>query len=228
MGTKAIERAGSARGGFTYEQVSKRKLPYDWELIAGQIVARGRIGHWHKATRATLLAGLELARRAPYTVVADRRLLVDEFHAPRPDIVVVDESRLAAAGVPEYLPVDAVALAVEIVSTTTVSDEWFRKPRLYAAAGVAHFWRVERGEDDHPIVYQYWLDNESGEYVPAPADIHTETLRTAVPYPVDIDMSRIRSCAPEPAARSARAAYRMSGSARSMRSRPRCPECGRG
>ena len=126
MGTKAIERAGSARGGFTYEQVSKRKLPYDWELIAGQIVARGRIGHWHKATRATLLAGLELARRAPYTVVADRRLLVDEFHAPRPDIVVIDESRLAAAGVPEYLPVDAVALAVEIVSTTTVSDEWFQ------------------------------------------------------------------------------------------------------
>jgi len=142
--------------------------------------------------------------------------------------VVIDESRVAAACELEYLPVDAVALAVEIVSTTTHSDEWFRKPWLYAAAGIANFWRVERGEDDHPIVYQYWLDNESGEYVSAPAGIHTETLATAVPYSVRIDLSSIRSCAPRLAADSARATYRTGGAARSMRSRPQCPECGRG
>jgi len=227
MGTKPVERVRGARGGFTYEDVDRRELPYDWELIAGGIVARGRTGYWHRAVRRKLATGLEAARREPYEVFADRLLLADEFNAVRPDIVIVDVSRMAAPCEPEYLPAEAAALAVEIVSTTTHGDEWFRKPLLYAAAGIANFWRVERGEDDHPIVYQYWLDNESGGYVPAPAGIHTDILATAVPYSVRIDLSGIRSCAPGLTAGTAVATYRASG-ARSMRSRPRCPECGRG
>ncbi|MBU3067641.1 Uma2 family endonuclease [Nocardia sp. NEAU-G5] len=224
MGTRPVERARGARGGFTYEQVSRRDLPFDWELIAGRIVARGRIGYWHRVTRETLAGGLQRARRAPYAVFADRRLLADEFTVARPDIVVVDESRVPAGCAPEYVPAESVALVVEIVSTISYSDEWFRKPQLYAAAGIANFWRVERGQDDRPIVYQYWLDDESGAYDPAPAGVHAETLTTAVPYPVHVDLSGIRACAPG----SARAAYRVGDGARFMRSGPRCPERGRG
>jgi|GEM_PF-2089183 len=226
MVAKLVEQVCDARRGFTYEQVARRELPFDWELIDGRIIARGRIGYWHRSIRESLVNGLERTRRAPYAMFADRCLLAGESNATRPDIVVVDESR-ADTYATEYLPTAAAVLVVEIVSTVTQSDDWFRKPQLYAAAGIANFWRVERSEDDRPIVYQYWLDHESASYVPAPANVHTGTLTTAVPYPVRIDLSGARICAPPLGGDSARLAYR-TGGARSMRSHRRCPECGRG
>jgi hypothetical protein len=84
----------------------------------------------------------------------------------------------------EWIPAAAVVLAVEIVAARGRTDEWHRKPQLYAASGIAYFWRVECAEDGRPMIYEYWLDHETGEYRPSPAAVHVGTLATAVPFAV--------------------------------------------
>ncbi|WP_280266317.1 Uma2 family endonuclease [Nocardia wallacei] len=174
------------RRGWTYEQVKDLELPFDWELVDGEIAVRGGVGTWHHAVRDTLLTPLGEARRAPYAVLAQQCVLVDEFNPALPDVVVVDQTRVDLYSA-EYLPVESATLVVEIVDSHV--DDWFRKPELYAAAGISYFWRVERGTDDRPILYEYWLDQECGAYIPAPEAVHTGTFAAAVPYPVEIDLS---------------------------------------
>jgi Uma2 family endonuclease len=224
------ELAGGLRSthhGWTSAQIDGAVLPYEWELIDGRLLARGRIDHWHRMIRKAFAAELGSPRRPPYAVMVDRYLHVDEFSVVRPDIAVLDEAAadLHDAHCPSAC---AAVLVVEIVSAATHSDDWFRKPRVYATAGIANFWRIERGQDDRPIVYQYWLDHESREYVPAPTFVHTGTLATAVPYRVRIDLAAIRTRGrkPEVGEYSARRMFLTGGGPRSIRSRRRCSECG--
>ncbi|MBB5911491.1 Uma2 family endonuclease [Nocardia transvalensis] len=179
-----IDRIRSRRG-WTYDEVKDLRLPFDWELVDGEIAVRDSPNGWHGAVRDALLTALGEARRAPYAVLAQQCVLVDEFNPALPDVVVVDETRVDLYSA-EYVPVESATLVVEIAGAS-LADDWFRKPQLYAAAGIAYFWRVERGEDDRPIVYEYWLDEELGSYVPAPRWIHAGHFSGTVPYPVRID-----------------------------------------
>ncbi|WP_169816267.1 Uma2 family endonuclease [Nocardia miyunensis] len=199
VGMMAGEFGGQSeigRGGWSCAQVSASDPPYDWELVEGEVVVRGRIGYRHRLIRDALVRALGSARRAPYAIRADQRIVLGEFSALRPDVVVVDESAVEMYAA-EGIPAAAAVLVVEIVSDDSRGDDWYRTPRLYAAAGIANFWRVERGLDDRPIVYQYWLDDESREYVPAPTPIHSGTLSTAVPFPVRVDLSAIYTPRPD-------------------------------
>ncbi|GAB2722920.1 Uma2 family endonuclease [Nocardia thraciensis] len=174
------------RRGWTYGQVRDLELPFDWELVDGEIAVRDGVDDWHDAIRDALVTPLGEARRAPYAVFAQQCVLVDEFNPALPDVVVVDQTGVDLYSA-EYLPVESVTLVVEIVDGRV--DDWFRKPELYAAAGISYFWRVERGVDDRPILYEYWLDQVTDTYIPAPEAVHTGTFAAAVPYPVEIDLS---------------------------------------
>ncbi|MFJ2023002.1 hypothetical protein ACIODW_04210 [Streptomyces sp. NPDC087897] len=44
-------------------------------------------------------------------------------------------------------------LAVQVVSPDSVERDRGVRPRKYAEAGVQHFWRVEQGDDDLPVVH---------------------------------------------------------------------------
>ncbi|WP_216899497.1 Uma2 family endonuclease [Nocardia alni] len=224
MVTELVDGIRAISRGWTSAQVGEVEVPYDWELIEGRLIVRGRIDQWHRSIRKSIAASLGQPLRAPYAVVTDRCLYLDELDVVRPDIAVIDEAEANLYGT-QCLSASAAALVVEIVSAATLSDDWFRKPRLYAAAGISNYWRVERGHDERPIVYQYWLDHESGEYVPAPTFVHTETLATTVPYRIRIDLSaaRARACAPSDSA--ARRTHGPSDGLRAMRSRRRCPQC---
>ncbi|KZM74789.1 Uma2 family endonuclease [Nocardia terpenica] len=186
MATHSI--ACAHRRGWTYQQVRDIELPYDWELVDGEITVRPRTDLWRNRVRDALLIALGGSRRAPYAVFAQQCVLVDEYNPAVPDITVVDQTCVDPYST-ECLPPEAVTLVVDIVSETDHIDAWFRKPQLYATAGIAYFWRVERDEADRPIVYEYWLDHESGEYLPAPSGPHTGTLATRAPYPVRVDLT---------------------------------------
>ncbi|MGN9812619.1 Uma2 family endonuclease [Micromonospora sp. BQ11] len=49
-----------------------------------------------------------------------------------------------------------IALVVEVESPNSRRHDRFTKPALYAEAGIAAYWRVERG-DFGPVVYRYEL-----------------------------------------------------------------------
>ncbi|WP_240976264.1 Uma2 family endonuclease [Streptomyces telluris] len=178
-------------GGWTYEQVKELVLPYDWELVDGAIVVRGMANQWHDDVRDGLLVALRLAGRPPYRVNSERCVLVDEANPTKPDVVVFDSTNLDRLTM-ECVPVERVVLAVEVVSQGSRTDDRFRKPGMYAQAGIACFWRVERDENDLPVVHEFWLHPETGVYASNPdRPTHTGTLKTDVPFPVEIDLENL-------------------------------------
>ncbi|MEU3755630.1 Uma2 family endonuclease [Streptomyces olivoreticuli] len=179
--------------GWTYDQVKDLDLPFEWELVDGNIVVRGMTNQWHDRVRDELFFQLRSARQAPHEVNTERCVLVDEYNPPKPDVVVFDRTGLDFFSL-ECVPVDAVSLVVEVVSHGSRADDRFRKPAMYAEAGVPHYWRVERGEDGLPVLHEFRLDEPTGTYAPAQRSggaVHTDRFRAAVPFPVDIDLKSI-------------------------------------
>ena len=175
--------------GWTYEQVKDLELPFAWELVDGAIVVRGMTPMWHNLVRDKLCHRLESARQEPYAVASEQCVLVDENNPPKPDVIVYDKRDLDVFSM-ECVPVEKVALVVEVVSPGSRQDDRIRKPGMFAEAGVPYFWRVERGEDGMPEVHELWFHHDMGMYVPAPSrPIHTGTLKTDLPFPVEVELA---------------------------------------
>jgi Uma2 family endonuclease len=179
------------QGGWTYGQVRELGLAFDWTLTDGTIAPRGMTSQWHDMVRDGLGFALRQARVGPYAAGVQRCVLLDEGNVPRPDVVVYDHRGLDPL-ILECVPVGTVALAVEVVAHGSRTDDRFRKPGMYAAVGVPYYWRVERGEQGRPVVYEFWLHHEAGVYAPSPeTPVHQGKLRTSVPFPVEIDLDAL-------------------------------------
>ncbi|MFI2237880.1 Uma2 family endonuclease [Streptomyces chrestomyceticus] len=178
-------------GGWTYDQVKDAELPFDWELLDGNIAVRGMAVWWHNRVRNQLYYQLQSARRAPFAVDCEQCVVIDDHNAPKPEMMVFDQTGLDVRTV-EQIPVEKAVLAVEVVSAGSRLADRFAKPFLYAEAGIASYWRVERDENDLPVVHEFWLHHESGVYAPSPErPLHTGKLVTSVPFPVDIDLQEL-------------------------------------
>ncbi|MFI8941407.1 Uma2 family endonuclease [Streptomyces syringium] len=193
MGAQRVDWMRPPCRGWTYTQVKDLDLPFEWDLVDGVIRPRAMTDHWHDLVRDELYFQLERAGQDPYAINTGRCILVDECNPARPDVVVFDRTGLDFFSL-ECVPVAAVSLALEVVSPTTRSDDRHRKPGMYAEAGVPHYWRVERGEDDLPVLHEFWLDHPTGVYKPASRPegaVHTDRFRTEVLFPVEIDLKSI-------------------------------------
>ncbi|MFF3271607.1 Uma2 family endonuclease [Streptomyces chrestomyceticus] len=175
-------------GGWTYDQVKDLESPDDWELLDGNIVARGMAVWKHNYARDQLFCQLESGCREPFAVNVEQGILINDCTALKPDVVVFDASELDIDTVTQ-IPVEKVALVVEVMSEGSRSADQDRKPTLYAKRGVRSYWRIEWDEGGLPVMHEYWLDQEMGLYAPSPdGRIHTEKLVTSIPYPVEIDL----------------------------------------
>ncbi|MFE2723146.1 Uma2 family endonuclease [Kitasatospora sp. NPDC059327] len=174
--------------GWTYEQVKDLDLPFEWDLVDGVVVVRGQTNFWHDQVRTGLDRALYAARVLPYAVITERCVLVDEYNPVKPDVSVFDKTGLDVFEL-ECLPIESVALAVEVVSQGSRSDDRFRKPGIYAESGIPYYWRVERGVDDLPIVHEFHRDEEKGVYLPVAQ--HEGVLRAELPFPVEIDLRQV-------------------------------------
>lgn len=175
--------------GWTYDQVKGLDLPFDWELVDGNLVVRGATKWWHDQVRDELYYRLRSAKRPPFAVNSERWTQLDEHNVPKPDVVVFDRTGLDIRTL-ECTPVASVVFAVEVVSPGSRAQDRFLKPGMYAEAGIDYYWRVERGEGDIPVVHEFWRHHETGVYAPSPErPTHTGKLVTALPFPVEIDLS---------------------------------------
>ncbi|MFD7922903.1 Uma2 family endonuclease [Streptomyces sp. NPDC059740] len=175
--------------GWTVDQVRGLELPTDWELVDGVVVVKGMAVLWHNKVRDGVLRSLaESGGASPYSVVSEQCVLVDSHNVAKPDVIVYDERGLDVLEL-DCVPASAVALVVEVVSPGSMQDDRHRKPALFAAAGVPYYWRVERGEDDLPVVHEFWRHHDTGEYVSAPErPRHTGKLETDRPFPVVMEL----------------------------------------
>ena len=98
---------------------------------------------------------------------------------PIPDLVVLR----TRTGTLFNFPADDVVVAAEVVSPSSRSDDRFRKPALYAQAGIPCYLRVEL-DPPHVVAYRIGADGlyeEAGRADPGRCSTLTE------PFPITID-----------------------------------------
>ena len=162
-------------------------LPPHTELIDGRLVFMSPQTRFH--TRTMRLLDIALLDQPPEYLDVDREMTVklDAKNRPEPDIVVYPVDAVTGPNQTWYNPED-ILLAVEVVSADSRERDREVKPRKYAAAGVQHFWRVEK-DDDHgqPVVYVYELDPATKSY--GLTGIFHDRLKVSVPYDIEIDLT---------------------------------------
>ncbi|WP_204023955.1 Uma2 family endonuclease [Sinosporangium siamense] len=163
------------------------ELPPHTELIDGSLVFVSPQASFHTVTLFLLERELHRATSTAYRVRREMSVTLAPRQRPEPDLVVVHASALKA---PEQTTFQAqdVVLTVEVVSPESELRDRERKPQLYAAAGIPHFWRVEN-VSGHPTVYVYELDPALRSYVPT--GIYHAKLQVSVPFDIDIDLTEV-------------------------------------
>uniref|UniRef100_A0AAU3GSK5 Uma2 family endonuclease n=1 Tax=Streptomyces sp. NBC_01401 TaxID=2903854 RepID=A0AAU3GSK5_9ACTN len=177
-------------GGWTADDLDRLPgLPPHTELIDGSLVFMSPQRKFH--TRTMWLLEAALLAHVPADLDVDREMTIrlDDSNRPEPDLLVYRAEADTGADQTWYAPEDVV-LAVEVVSPDSEDRDRGIKPRKYAEAGIRHFWRVEQGADDLPVVYVYELDPATNTYTPT--GIHHMKMNLSVPFPVDVDLSGIQ------------------------------------
>ncbi|MFI9203753.1 Uma2 family endonuclease [Streptomyces sp. NPDC053048] len=178
--------------GWTFEQVKGLELPVVWELWDGWVRVHGRTDAWHNLVRSNLRDRLDAAGQGACCAVTGMPVVIEEDLVVKPDVVVVDAGEVDLSTA-EYVPVERVKLAVEVVMMpTSRSLDRVLKPAVFAGARLRNFWRVERLEDDSPEVHEYWLHRDTGAYISAcDRPRHSGRLETDRPFPVNIDLASL-------------------------------------
>jgi Uma2 family endonuclease len=175
--------------GYTADDLDRiPDLPPHAELIDGSLVIVSPQKRFHMKMLRLLENGL--IRFAPwelFRVSREMSVVLNEKQRPEPDLVVVHADAEIDADATWY-PVEAVVLAVEVVSPESLVRDRFRKPQLYAEAGIPFFWRVEP-QEGKPVVYAYELDPAKRDY--GDAYIFRNRVELPVPFPIDIDLTEI-------------------------------------
>lgn len=113
------------------------------ELIEGEIVVMSAQHSRHSRVKTRLarrLGNALDAMRSPFEPQVEASVRVSDGSLPAPDIVVTSFRG------PGVVPVDTVALLVE-VSDSTLETDLGRKADLYAEAGVPEYWVIDLKED---------------------------------------------------------------------------------
>lgn len=157
------------------------------ELIDGELIVMSPQTEFHRRVVERLRD--ELQRQAPPELTATREMdvLLGTRQRPCPDVSVVTATAAADLDRTYYHPED-VTLVVEVVSRSSEIRDRETKPRRYAEAGIAHFWRVENNSGE-PVVYVYELDPATRSY--ALTGIFHDRLESRVPFPVDLALDAL-------------------------------------
>jgi len=159
------------------------------EVVDGSVVVSPSPRRPHQRVVQRLVNVLDTACGSGFAAVIDVDLRLHDVPLlnRRPDIVVYDAA----------VPGDAVLrpqhclLVVEVMSPGSVTADRIDKPGEYAAAGIAHFWRVEFDDERTLTVFRYRLDPTTRTY--ASAGISTDKLVVSDPLPVSVDLSELTS-----------------------------------
>ncbi|MER7582968.1 Uma2 family endonuclease [Kitasatospora sp. NPDC097691] len=174
-------------GGYTADDLDRLPdLPPHTELLDGSLIFVSPQTRFHMRTLRRLEQALEAAVPDGWEVCREMGVKLNRRNRPEPDLMVVDE-RGDTGPRQTFSVVEDVLLAVEVVSEESQDRDRQVKPRKYAAAGIAHFWRIESDDEGRPIVHVYELDPATGTY--GLTGIHHKQLKLERPFPVDIDLT---------------------------------------
>lgn len=172
-------------GGYRFEDLfTLPDLPKHTELLDGGLVFVAPQSNYHSLLIDVISKSLRVAAPREYLVRREMIIRLSDRTALEPDVVVLPAEAVTSRTQRSFEAAQ-VLLAVEVMSPSSVERDRDLKPHLYAAAGIAHYWRVE-WETATPIAFTYRLASD-GRYQPTGEFIGRLTL--AEPYPVDIDLT---------------------------------------
>jgi Uma2 family endonuclease len=175
-------------GGWTADDLDELpNLPPHTELIDGSLVFVSPQTRFH--SRAMRLLENSLLDQVPddLDVIREMTIKLNKRNRPEPDVLVVRADADTGPKQTWFRPEDVV-IAVEVVSEDSEDRDREVKPRKYAQAGIAHYWRVEENQG-LPVVYVYERDPATQAY--ALTGIFHNRLKSTVPFPIDIDLTAI-------------------------------------
>ena len=144
---------------------------------------------WHMKVVDALVAALHAQVPRDLDVAREMNVICGPRQAPEPDVCIVrraappddlDDTMLDAAD---------VRLVIEVVSPDSEVRDKERKPQIYAAAGIPHYWIVDR-EGSTTVVHVYDLDPVHRVY--GPATIFHDRVDAVLPFPIGVDLSEER------------------------------------
>lgn len=152
------------------------------ELVGGALMMSPAPGRPHQRASHRLHVLLERAAEAadaPVEVFEGINVIVPDGLLI-PDLVVLD-----ASADPDGVTADAqdVLMVVEIASPSTRITDRKLKPSLYAAAGIAHYWRVELEPAPRMLIGRL----RNGSYVDEPPLLAGAVAQVEQPFPVAFD-----------------------------------------
>ena len=160
-------------------------LPPHTELLDGSLTFMSAQSTFHYCVIELLSHGLRAAKPSDLALIREMTVTLNRRNRPEPDLMVVPRAAISGLEQTDFKPSD-VLLAIDVVSAESEERDREVKPRKYADAGFAHFWRVEN-EEGEPAVHVFELDTAIGAY--APMGIHRKRLALDLPFPVDIDLA---------------------------------------
>lgn len=155
------------------------------ELIDGALVVMSPQTAWHRAMVTAITRSLEAQVPTHLAATSEMDVKLGPRQRPVPDVLVITADAAVNLSRTYYDPAE-VTLAVEVVSDESEVRDRERKPQLYAAAGIPHFWRIEN-LDGKAVAYVFELEPATGRYVPI--GIFHDRIRVTEPFSIDCDLT---------------------------------------
>ncbi|MEU9335007.1 Uma2 family endonuclease [Streptomyces sp. NPDC048290] len=177
--------------GYTVDDLlTLDSLPPRTQLMDGSLVFVSPQRYYHFSVIDLLMSGLRRTLPTELTLAREMPLRLDDGNAPLPDVMVLRAGALTSLDQDCFEARDAL-LAVEVVTPESASRDGTTKPLKYAAAGVPHYWRVERDMGtDQPVVHVYERVPLTGAY--RHMGLRRERIRVAEPFDVDFELALAR------------------------------------
>jgi Uma2 family endonuclease len=157
-----------------------------YELVDGILLVSPSPGGRHQRVSFSITALLDIATPAGLVAVQTLGVRLPHGSVLIPDVLVGQRDAVLAnrSGI---LDPAAVLLAVEIVSPSSRTADRVTKPAIYAAGGIASYWRVE--PDDGPLVATYRLVR--GRYQHAGSGRPGQPVTVDRPFPLTFDPAQL-------------------------------------
>ncbi|MFD1931381.1 MULTISPECIES: Uma2 family endonuclease [Nonomuraea] len=157
------------------------------ELVDGALVLMSPQKLFHESVIIGLRNALRAQAPERFSAVSQMDIKIASRQRPCPDVLVVDTAATTDWNRTAFTPRE-VHLVIEVVSPESEHRDNHVKPRIYAEAGIEHFWIV-KDEDSRPVIHTYELDEAVASYVCT--GIHRDHLKVSVPFPIDIEFDTL-------------------------------------
>ncbi|MFC7819270.1 Uma2 family endonuclease [Streptomyces sp. NPDC057367] len=177
-------------GGWTADDLDRLpNLPPHTELIDGSLVFVSPQTAFHERAVDFFKWQLQSLAPAEFEVFREFTIDIDAQNRPEPDVIVFRADAWTETAQTRF-PSSAVLLAVEVVSTDSVSRDRETKPVKYARAKIPHYWRVE-SENGHAVVHVFELEPTTGTYTSI--GIFRERMKLDAPFSMELDLTAIKA-----------------------------------